>query len=720
MSVRGASAIAVYLVGLAATVRGQGISQPVRWQAQYTQIYSDDIETIAPALGSAFLLVPPASITSTPSEVISGSRSIKLACSDSATASLQTNSSALPLAPGHSYTLKFQYKILTAPSQFFVATFVSFKPGSAGSQKATPIRGAVGTGGTVTLTSSSGDNPDAIFWVCSDNTGAMSVDNIQITDEATGAVTAAEDAEAIAPTLKSGLQLQNATVTTDPSQVISGKGSVLLNNGGGFVTNPTKVPLAGNTVYTIKFDYRITSRGNSDALFSAWLQPEGTTDPLLQVTLPPMLKNAAVSGTFSTGARTADASSYVLKVVNQPSVSLVIDNIIIYRLDVVPQNTAPPAWNRLLTAPYPRLGTYLGGRSDYISRFSFAELTPFYYSVEQIERRTAFGDIIIGLGPVNQTQNPDSIQRIRALNPNAVILPSESMVGQYELGPPFAHNADPDYDLARSIPKEWKAADTKGNVIYSVGYPGLFWMDVSDFVPNVNGQTWRTALNNFVTTQVFPSGLWDGIHLYNMEGNFPQDMKTFDDPALFDYDLNRNGQSATPAAVTEAIRSGMMTMVKQLVASADGVQLVFGHAADPQFAFAPLLNAFLFEFFNGKWNAAGAPPASSSPAGWRKQFDSYQRVQATLRVPQVFFVLAQGTDAADENVATTSHSYLVPKPEDFPKHRLAMGTALLGNGFYQYQLRGQLDAPYWFDEYSVGTDGAAAEDRAKKGTSAIP
>lgn len=39
-------------------VYGQGISQPVRWQAQYTQIYSDDIETIAPTSDSGIFARP--------------------------------------------------------------------------------------------------------------------------------------------------------------------------------------------------------------------------------------------------------------------------------------------------------------------------------------------------------------------------------------------------------------------------------------------------------------------------------------------------------------------------------------------------------------------------------------------------------------------------------------------------------------------------------------
>lgn len=52
-------------------------SPPVRYQAQYTKIYFDDFETLAPSLRPGFVLGPAGSITSAPSEVISGKNSIK-------------------------------------------------------------------------------------------------------------------------------------------------------------------------------------------------------------------------------------------------------------------------------------------------------------------------------------------------------------------------------------------------------------------------------------------------------------------------------------------------------------------------------------------------------------------------------------------------------------------------------------------------------------------
>jgi len=58
MSVRGAPAIGVYLAELAAVACGQRISEPGRWQARYTQVYSDHIETIAPPSDSGIFARP--------------------------------------------------------------------------------------------------------------------------------------------------------------------------------------------------------------------------------------------------------------------------------------------------------------------------------------------------------------------------------------------------------------------------------------------------------------------------------------------------------------------------------------------------------------------------------------------------------------------------------------------------------------------------------------
>ena len=694
---------------------------PQRWQAQYTQVYLDDIETIAPALTPAFSLGPAGSLTSNPAEVIAGNESIKGSYFGSAsnTSFLQTNPSVLGLAANHTYRITFQYTILTAPNkpfyfQFFSQTAAAQQNFLAGVE----TTGAAGTTGTATLTSTLGNYSDYEgFWIM-EGTGAISIDNIQIFDAATGNAIASENAEGTGPTLKSGIQLQGAaTVVTDPSSVISGKGSLLLSNRGGFVTDPSVIPIGANTVYTIKFDYRIVSPTTSNQVFSAWFQPAGTTDQQLQVTIPAMLKNATVTGTFSSGAQTAGGSTYVLELFAQPGVSLIVDNIFVYRQDVITQNAPPPTWNRLLTAPFPRLGNFFENRTDYTASLAFDEGTPFTYSVEQIESRLAFSDVIAGISLQNQTQNPDSIHRIRALNPNVVILPEKFIEQESDQTPPSFANIDLDYQLLQGIPNAWKATDTAGNVVYDRNYPNLFFMNLSDFVPVVNGQTWRTALQNFLTAQVFPSGLWDGIFLSNTYSALDPAFPHYDNPALFNYDWNRNGlRDETPAATSDMVRAAKIKMVQGLNSSANGLQFTMGHTSKPEFALAPLVNGFAFECFNLWWSQAGAPIASSSPAAWRTAFDAYLQMQAAELPPQTNILEGCGASAAGiDTPPSASDHYLTATPDDIAKHRFTMGTALLGNGFYDYDLKDDLGAPYWFDEFSVDSNGLAVEDRTKKG-----
>ncbi len=80
-----------------------GSAPTVRWQSQSTQIYFDNIETVAPSLGSAFSLGPSESLTTNPSEVITGNESIKGSYSGTAsyTPFLQTNPSVLAFMPSH-------------------------------------------------------------------------------------------------------------------------------------------------------------------------------------------------------------------------------------------------------------------------------------------------------------------------------------------------------------------------------------------------------------------------------------------------------------------------------------------------------------------------------------------------------------------------------------------------------------------------------------------
>jgi uncharacterized protein (TIGR03437 family) len=716
-----ALAAVVCLAALVANAPGQTTPQPVRWRAQYSQIYFDDIETQAPSLSPVFSLAAPAgSLTSVGAEVISGNESIRGAYSgtDSFAQFLQTNSSTLPLAPNHSYQVTFQYRILTPAAngfQAFLNSPMAQSQGIGGIAGAS-FTGAAGKEGTAVFTTTTGSFPDyAILWGIN-GAGAVSIDNIQLIDPATGKVIASENAEGVLPSLKSGLQLRGeSTVVTDPAAVISGKASIQLGDRGSFMTDPSLVPVGAGTVYTVKFDYRILSRGSGDTLFNVYFSPAGNTDSQLFEYAPAMLKNQEQAGTFSAGVQTQGRAPYVLHLDLNPGVSLIVDNIGLYRQDVTVQNAAPAAWAQLLNLPFPRLGNYLnltGNTTEALAQVGWNE-KPFTYTVSQIENRLAFSDVIAGLSIADQNQSPDSIPRIRALNTGVVILPSKPLWTQSQQ-PACCASTNPNVQLQQSTPNEWKAFDTSGKLITDPSYAGQYFMNISDFVPAVNGQTWRTALPDFVKSQVFPSGLWDGLWMASvvdaLDGGFPH----ASDPALFNFDWNRNGvRDETPASTSEMLRSAKRDMLRQIGSDGNGLQMLIGNTTRPQFTFAPLLNGFSFECFNTWW---GSPPdRATTPGGWRVAFDGYLRMQSIERSPQINIIEGCGTSVGDLTNPNFLTSYIAPAAADYPKHRLSMGTALLGNGFYEYDLKDPLSAPYWFDEYSVDSTGKAVENRAAKG-----
>ena len=408
---------------------------PVRYQAQYTRIYFDDIESAGPVLSPAFSLDTGGSITSKSAEVINGLRSIKGVGSGSFTNFFRTNTPQLSFSPSGTYRVTFRYKILaTLDQNGGMVSFSSntaaaanvFSPGAA-------IKGNTGDSGTITLNTTLGPYNDyQVYWSISAN-GTVVIDDIQIS-EATGKVVASENAEGSGPAPGPGLVLVGGgTVTTDPSLVIAGKASVHLTSGGGITTNPTAIPLAGNGTYVFEFDYRVLRVAQpgslNETLYMNFLPAGVQYDPALLVNASdPLLSNAPAVGRFAAGAQLAGASSYVFNIGAPPGTDIIIDNLAVFRVDAVPGTTPPPAWARLSTLPYPRLGYELQpppGRLAYAGN----DRNPLLLSWDTITRRLGLMDLITGLDMVTQTQFAGSLYRIRELNPNVVILPIHGAEG---------------------------------------------------------------------------------------------------------------------------------------------------------------------------------------------------------------------------------------------------------------------------------------------------
>jgi hypothetical protein len=98
-----------------------------------------------------------------------------------------------------------------------------------------------------------------------------------------------------------------------------------------------------------------------------------------------------------------------------------------------------------------------------------------------------------------------------------------------------------------------------------------------------------------------------------------------------------------------------------------------------------------------------------SPVSWRIAFDQYRKTEAATRHPRI--TALEGCGSVKAQTGDTPGQYPTPTADDILSHRFTMGTALLDDGFYGFDLHGGLSPPFWCDEYSVDSSGIAVGDR---------
>ena len=515
---------------------------------------------------------------------------------------------------------------------------------------------------------------------------------------------------------------QGASIVTDPSLAIGGTPSVALSNYGNIATDPAVVLLAGNTTYIVEFQYKIVNPGTGIGILNLWLHPAGVPfNQQLVVQIEAPLRNSAATGTFSAGAQTASATSWVLNISATASSTVIVNNIKVLRQDAAATGVAPSNWAALATRPFPRIGRYIFADANGTAAYPLDGIPSLTYTQAELEKRLAFADVIVEPQMVLQTQAPGFARSIRQLNPNAVLLPYR--IGEEQitrLQAPTFSNIDPNYSFLQTVASDWYVRDIKGNFVEETDFPGIRLMNISPFCPVVNGQTFNSAMLNWLDSSIFASGIWDGVFFDNLFGRINPHILNSSNPSLLDYDWNRNAiRDETPASSTEMTRAGARRMLQSLQTHTGGLQLVVGNTGPlPELSLAPYVNGYIFEGFNTNWGLPGSGSCSScttpetfTSAMWRGFLDQYLTMQNTVRWPAIN-VLEGGGGLA---TPISSGGQVNPTSTDLQRHRFAMASALLGDGFYGYDLVGNLTTPYWYDEYSVDSSGTAVEDLKDKG-----
>ena len=338
---------------------------------------------------------------------------------------------------------------------------------------------------------------------------------------------------------------------------------------------------------------------------------------------------------------------------------------------------------------------------------------PYLYTAEEVEKRLAFSDVIFGFNKGIQTFDPDFARRLKKKNPGIIFLPyiCSWEFGPYDWSPPLGSTIDLHYEFVMGIKENWIALDTKGERVKDTVFVGTPKMNISEFCPLVDGQDWIDYQVDFVTNRMMGSGLWDGVFFDNLLGRVHPFIPNWNNPDLFDYDLNLNGvRDETLAWANDVTRTAAIKMLTDIRAKVGNLAIIIGNAgANPEIFLSPYVNGYLFEAWHLAWAYETDIP---SEAGWRNAIEEYFYIHQNSVSPNIEIIQGSGDWEA---VFDPTIVHYEPTPEDFLIHRFLMGSALLGDGFYEYDLCEVQSAPYWFEEFSVNAQGVAIEDPQYKG-----
>jgi len=678
------------------------------WKLEYSVIASEDfstpVKTIAAAseIGEIGALETEAPIMGTAS----------LRGSSNGTLSYQhyfnTRPEILPLKAKATYRLTFSYRILEEADKGFEVLLYSPTGGDRGQWlNGIVLGGPAGAGGVAEFEATLLDFPDYRIWLNVIGSGAIVVDNIRLMEGSD--VVFEEDFERVSPGPGPGVRLERGT--------IDDSGWLFIENGGGLRTDPDIVVFPKLSTYRISFDYRILEPGIDDGTLNLMLLPKPGTKE--SVELRPLLRNSEASGRFSTGFGTGSAGPYAVAISGGRNARVLIDNILVERGTPRSFTDEPASYIYLKNAPFPRLGNCIGTSPTEQVVWGGFDGVKWRSSVDELDRRFALFDVICGVGQLYHLFDPDLPNRIKAINPNAVLLPY--VIGQETVAyihPLAQASPDPDGNLDfrydRGLAEEWLVKDLKGVPVNDKGYPGIFKLDISPWALRVGGKTFLDYQIERFSRDYFGSGIWDGLFIDNLFARMNGHIPTAWTPEKLDYDINRNGKpDETPAMLNRISYDAERELLTRLLAGTGNRELIMGNNGMlPETRLAPYVNGYFFENFGAAWNGFGGQSGGNSELGWRRALESYQIADQNCRSPKINLIEGWGWI---DNLDIPNKGRSEVTASDIKQNRFTLATALLGGAFYDYDLTDFRSAISWFDEFAVEKDGVARESFAGKG-----
>ena len=618
----------------------------------------------------------------------------------------------LRLRPRFLYDLEFDYRIIEEPDEGFETIFYSPQGGAQNNWlPGVVIAGPSGSEGRAKLSVRTNDFSDyQVLWNVI-GSGSIAIRNIRLKASSSGKVVAADSGSHTQKGPSEALSILGAWSTEAGSD---GKTRLLLSGPAKISTNPESVRLAPGEPVMIEFAYNVIKR--SAELGRAFVEVAGRDDARRGIRLDGGCPDA---GVFVGGGTTGrfDLPYLVSFELWEGAVIAISELRVLVQEPVATGSIIDPA-AALADLPFPRLGNYQQGMPESIARdgCGTAVGAEEWMSIAECERRLALFDVIVGLSEFVTSDDPAFIRRIRRLHPGIVLLPYTIAHEQNWNDSPNPKqvflSAFDEYRLG--LDDRWWLRTTDGNIVEEHNWPGIRILNVSTYCPP--DKKGRVYLDYYVESAVdvhLSAGTWNGLFVDNLFARIIPHIPHSTEQARLDVDYTLDGKrNETLPWVHEMTATASARQMSALRQRLGDRGLVISNSwAIPDRQLAPFLNGYVFEHFNYPWYP-DLTEKSFSEAGWSQSLGAYRYLERSCRKPTVLIMQAIGLH---KELVTAARSYREPNPKDIRIQRLALGTALLRDGFYEYDLFAARSAPVLFDEWCVDQSGHTIHGSEGKG-----
>jgi uncharacterized protein (TIGR03437 family) len=493
-----------------------------------------------------------------------------------------------------------------------------------------------------------------------------------------------------------------ATLTRDPAEVLEGAQSLKLEGAGATVAlRPDVVRFEPSKIYIVEYRYRAIA-SNAPWALGVGFSRTGADG---QKTFVPLRGPVAPPGTVGTDSRSAqiETASDTFSFFTWGG-AVVIDDIRILQQDLLAFAPGPP----LVTAGFPRLANYALLSPDAIALINGVNQS----DVEDIDARY---DLMTGTS-FDQTLGAGSwVRRLHQKNPSLRILPyKQAFMAQFDTG---IDASGLQQQFNAGLQPLWFMRGPSGQLLSEPTFPQNVQLNHTPFSSTVNGTTANDYTADFLADHVLASGLWAGIHFDQPEW-YINPLLGSPAPAV---DLDGDGHAESTANVQYAWARGFFDYFSKMSSRLGPSALLFGNAGyipgNPNVL--PMLNGWEGEVISPYPIAPGGDWMTSAPSQWYRLVNNYRMATAYARAPQVVSLEFTGRELGTQTGALTPNGYpqrtTQVESRDYRRMRLGLATALLGNGFYEYDLVDNTTPPLWFDEFAVDSRGVATTAMSGRG-----